>query len=1240
MADLVEALQMLARQRGRDDSPLVAVRVVPGRPGLRISHLPISQPLAHAWVTLTGEPFHQHQSLALASLRRGEPLALVGGRPARQTLHLLAIELLRAEAPATILVLAPDEPAAAAQRDGLAQITAALNEPLRVAMASGSETRAALSAHIVVTTPTTLHERLLRYHERAWAAFWSRLRLIVIAEAHTYGGLAAAHLSALLLRAQRLTPVTRPPQLAATIASVTGANAALALITGSAWRIIAADDVPTSAAALALWAATGERTREAAALALGLAHAGAARVHLTCAPFEVPLLKTLVGATSTTISVGPSPLPAQAQIFLGVAGAGAHVQQALDSAALTVLLLGDDPAERTVARLAASDPVQLPFIDGQPPTWVLAPGNAYVAAQHLVCAANELPFCAAEVEAWQAATIIPRLETSGRLIRLPGTEPAWQPLAGGNDPYRGFTLRSAGDAAATIRNDQGTVLGSLDGAAFDRWGFTGAALPSLRGGFRVTARDEEALTLVVHAAPEPRRTIPLRHCVVRVRDRREQRVLRGRELAWGRVVVEEEIYGYREVTSGSDPVEQSLKPPITTSWSAPALWIDLPAAINVDGQLSGWSLAAALPLRALATISDLVPAYDAEAQRIYFIDAQPGGSGLAIWLFTCLEELLPLAYAVALDCRSDPLLEPLARADIDWLRVLLGVEREPKSREPSGGAGRRAASAPVSQPVEAPVRPSSKAASREHTAQVEQERLATEAQERTMRQQQKDEQRHLREAREQAEREQAERVAQAQAEREQAERTVRERAERERAERDLAERDLAERTARERAERTARDLAERDLAERTARDLAERELAERTARDLAERELAERTARELAERTARELAERELAERTAREQAERTARELAERTARDLAERELAERTARELAERTARDLAERELAERELAERTARELAERELAERTAAWEQTTRQQAARVAHERASESVRAAQARAERDLQDRAERAIREHAAREPKERAATAERERVVREREIQEALERAERAGPERQTRERKGQQATREREQAARGREQAARERAARPAKTSARTPAPEAPPPAPRTTARGRVRQPAPSEPPVNQVAEPSASVRPDAPRSPASPAPRPESPEPAPTVVPPPVRQKAPRPAPEPLPDAAAMVSRLRHMREQRERLEVRQPASGEAPPPQRTIDAAAPAAPRFSPGDQIICTPYGRGEVIERLVENDRELLDVHFPAHGRLTIDVSVSAARLVAATTPVADDDPPL
>lgn len=739
MDGLIDVLHTLARQRGREAGPLIAVRRFPAREGARVSHLPVDQRLAQAWVAATGEPFRPHQALALSALRRGEPVALLGGPPARRTLPLLVAESLHEAAPGTALVLVPDEAAGEEQRAVLATLLREVNAALRVEVAWGALSRAPANAQVVIATPATLHERLLRFHGRAWAPFWSRLSLIVLADAQRYVGVAAAHLAGLLNRARRLAGGPQP-RLVATVAPVLGAAEALAAISGDAWRVIATDDGPRPASALALWRAPAERMREAATLALGLAQAQT-RVHLITAPFEVPLVRALIGPDLPEVGVGVAPQAAEVQIICGIDCAAASLRLCLESAALTVLLLGDEPAERTMARLSAPDEYlaagdeakSVPLIETLP-HWVAAPINVYVEAQHLVCAASELPVRAAEVAAWGVESLVERLERNAMLVQLPDAEPLWQPGPAAREPYADCDLRAAATTPVSLCDERGAVLGTLSLDVFDRWGFPGAALPPLRGGYRVRERDDNRLTLTLHSLPEARRTLPLRRCAVQVRDRLDQRLVRGQSVAWGRVVVDEEVYGFRQVSPGAAMEEQRFAQPLAARWSAPALWIDLPMTLNAEGQLVGWSLVAALPLLTLAGTTDLVPAYDAEAQRIYFVDAQPGGNGLAVWLFEALESVLPIAYTVALDGRAEPLLKPLARDDMDWMLALLGgvaaapVDRNrelvmpelaPLRREAPRQEGPRAAQPPVDAPAtwrEPPAPPPEKAPPRRKAA--------------------------------------------------------------------------------------------------------------------------------------------------------------------------------------------------------------------------------------------------------------------------------------------------------------------------------------------------------------------------------------------------------------------------------------------------------------------------------------------------------------------------------------------
>ena len=118
----------------------------------------------------------------------------------------------------------------------------------------------------------------------------------------------------------------------------------------------------------------------------------------------------------------------------------------------------------------------------------------------------------------------------------------------------------------------------------------------------------------------------------------------------------------------------------------------------------------------------------------------------------------------------------------------------------------------------------------------------------------------------------AERKAREESERQEAERQEAERQARQEAERQEAERQEAERKAREEAGRREAGQRAREEAERQD---AERREAEWRSREEAQRREAERRAREEAERRAREEAERREAERRAREEAERRAREEA-----------------------------------------------------------------------------------------------------------------------------------------------------------------------------------------------------------------------------------------------------------------------------------------------------------------------------------------------------------------------------
>lgn len=694
MQSVVDILQNLARQRGQGDkSPLLLLRTLEARQGSLISHLPMDQSLVHAWVNVTGAPFCQHQSLALASMRRSEPVALVGSNAAaRQTFHLFLHEFLSNDIPARALLLLPNEDTVPLHLASIDQFNTQLGKPLTVAHIHEEKIpREALAAHVILATPQTVHNRLLRHHDRAWHHLWHDLRLLMLFDLEQYTGVAAAHLSALLLRISRL--VGHPPLLAASLAEVAHIETPLFDLIGQSWHIISTSDTPHPATTLAIWRGGAERLSETAKLAIQFQRQGY-RVHILCTHLEVPLLLAQIGSGASAISAGPVLHDAHVHIFAGMPDMPLLLQQSCEGSfaappQLTLLITGNLPLERTmIARLNRHDEsvpltTHVPLLADAPPIWLAPPTNAYVSSQHLLCAASERLLSRTEINAWHASDMVAHLERRRQLVRLPGDTDTWQPLQSIGDPYEGFALHAAGSDVVTIFDEQDILLAMLDPSAFDRWAYRNATLPPGSSGYRVSTHNDETLSLTVQPAQESRRTFPLRYCEVTVREERDQRRIHNQLIAWGRVVNEEELYAYREYTSDSKVTDQAVVPSLTTRWTSPAVWIDLPVQLKATGQLVGWSVVWVLPVYVLCTSLDLVPAYDAQAGRLYFIDAQPGGNGISAWLYTALEDILPLAYDVALACRSDPLLEPMARNDMDWLLAFLGWSEHDTRAEPA-----------------------------------------------------------------------------------------------------------------------------------------------------------------------------------------------------------------------------------------------------------------------------------------------------------------------------------------------------------------------------------------------------------------------------------------------------------------------------------------------------------------------------------------------------------------------------
>lgn len=684
---MIDIIQAIARQRARGDtSPLMMLRVLDEAPGERVAHLPIDPHLAQAWQAYTVEPFRPHQAHALAALRRGEPVALhAASAHSAATLQLLAHAVLAEGQDATVLILAFDENQARAIYAAFEAAKQALPRHLQILVTTTAALRVDPFARLVITTPETLHGRVLRHHARAWSTLWNGVRLIIIPDIHRFIGVAAAHLADLLMRAYRIAVAHgSSPGFLASLVRLEDPASTLNAFLGKPWRVIDADDGPRAATVVAIWQGGSAWLRETGEL-VALLRRQSYRVHVLGHALKRAVLAATVG-DSADVTISPDPQPAQVLVCAGFPDSISTFRRLLMFGYQAVIVvLGELPQEQALARQVSV------VLDGPLSVWTPPPANVYVLAQHVVCAASELPLSAADVESWGCSEIVARMAANRQLIELPDDEPLWIP-AGEHDPYAEFSVLAASGGAIVAHSEQPRIREHLDPTLFERWAFAGAALPPGAGGLRVVMRDEEEGSISLRLETSGRRTCPLRRGQVTIREVHEERLLlRDQRIAWGRVVAQETIYAWREMTPGASPADIPLNAPLESRWVAPACWFELPVAIQMQGQFIGWFLSAAVALRVLASFTDLVPLYDHERRRLYFIDAQPGGNGLAYWLYLHAEQVLPVAYDVALACRADPLFEPLSRVEQDWLLALLGkapLEVSQRSESVSASAPR------------------------------------------------------------------------------------------------------------------------------------------------------------------------------------------------------------------------------------------------------------------------------------------------------------------------------------------------------------------------------------------------------------------------------------------------------------------------------------------------------------------------------------------------------------------------
>jgi DEAD/DEAH box helicase domain-containing protein len=178
-------------QAGRDDERLVTQSAVNARPAQLVAIPPELHPDVAAALHGTGiDALYSHQAEAIHAAWAGPTIITTGTASGKSLCFTLpTLDVLSRDPKARALYLYPSKALAQDQARALHALEFKRARPAIYDGDTPREQRAAVrkKANVVLTNPDMLHVGVLPNHT-AWGDFFSNLAVVVVDEAHVYGG--------------------------------------------------------------------------------------------------------------------------------------------------------------------------------------------------------------------------------------------------------------------------------------------------------------------------------------------------------------------------------------------------------------------------------------------------------------------------------------------------------------------------------------------------------------------------------------------------------------------------------------------------------------------------------------------------------------------------------------------------------------------------------------------------------------------------------------------------------------------------------------------------------------------------------------------------------------------------------------------------------------------------------------------------------------------------------------------
>jgi DEAD/DEAH box helicase domain-containing protein len=205
-------------------------------------------------------PLYRHQAAAINAVRSGKNVAVVTPAASGKTLcyNIPVLDTILTQKGSRALYLFPTKALAQDQMRSLNELTSLQRVKIKYDTFDGDTPqweRSAIkrSAEIVLSNPDMVHLGILPNH-RSWSGLLSRLRYIVIDEAHIYRGVFGSHVANVLRRLKRLCArYGASPQFICCSATIANPQEHVERLTGLPFEVVGEDGSPHGGKDFVFW---------------------------------------------------------------------------------------------------------------------------------------------------------------------------------------------------------------------------------------------------------------------------------------------------------------------------------------------------------------------------------------------------------------------------------------------------------------------------------------------------------------------------------------------------------------------------------------------------------------------------------------------------------------------------------------------------------------------------------------------------------------------------------------------------------------------------------------------------------------------------------------------------------------------------------------------------------------------------------------------------------------------------